>query len=325
MKKTRLRAGLIGVGSMGSNHLRILSRLEGIDFIGAVDPVNSSVIQTNGVESYNSIEQLIGQGLDYCVISTPSGTHCELALVLLNANIGMLIEKPLAINQSEVKKILSHPNCNQLISGVGHVERFNPAILKGKEILDSGILGEIYQVSTHRLGPPLTRNIDTGVLLDLATHDIDLVHWLFSSEYQEICAQIDFKRHGSNEDYAHISGRLSNGIIITHTLSWLNPIKVRNIAILGANGELKIDTLNSKVTFSDFNFHSAIQRELEYLSGGRMGGVVSYAFERKEPLLMQHENFRDAQLGGEALFTSLPEAARVIGVLQKVNENVTNK
>jgi len=324
MKNHKLQVGLVGVGSMGSNHLRVLSSLEGIDFVGASDPINSTVIETNGIKSYKSIPQLISQELDYCIVATPSKTHCEIALILLDAGVALLIEKPIATNQNEVKMILSHPNAERLICGVGHVERFNPAILKAKEILESGILGDIYQISTHRLGPPLTRKIDSGVLLDLATHDIDLVNWFFSSAYQEVCAQVGFKCHGANEDFAHISGQLENGIIVTHTLSWLNPIKERNIAILGANGKLNIDSLNSKVTFSDFNFHRTSHRELEYFSGGRMGGVVSYAFERKEPLIMQHENFLAAQLGGDVRFATFPEAAKVIDVLKKIEDNLMN-
>jgi predicted dehydrogenase len=104
---SELRVGLIGVGMMGKNHARVLSSLPGVDFVGAVDPLQSAhdVSQFSSTKVFRDTSELFGQGIDYCVIAAPTGSHKEIAINALNSGINCLIEKPVALDYSDALAI----------------------------------------------------------------------------------------------------------------------------------------------------------------------------------------------------------------------------
>jgi predicted dehydrogenase len=170
-----LRAGLIGWGVMGRNHGRILSNLPGVDFVGIAD---SAITETNHnqlseTRFYPSAQELINQGIDYCVIATPTASHKSLAIQVLASGVSCLIEKPVAIDFLEGLEIREVSSNTSLVVAVGHIERFNAAVRELKLKLNSKMLGEIYQISLRRQGPFPLRIADVGVIKDLATHDGD--------------------------------------------------------------------------------------------------------------------------------------------------------
>ncbi|MFF4176424.1 Gfo/Idh/MocA family oxidoreductase [Streptomyces sp. NPDC001750] len=181
-----LRAGLIGLGSMGRNHARVLHGLEGVELVAGADPVAAPGSAPAGVPLVRSVAELAAAGIDYAVVACPTALHEEVALDLAERGIHALIEKPLAPSVRSAETIGRAFEKHGLVAAVGHIERFNPALRELRARLELGELGEFLQVVTRRQGPFPARIADVGVVYDLATHDIDLTAWLTNSRYESV-------------------------------------------------------------------------------------------------------------------------------------------
>lgn len=316
----KLKVGLVGLGMMGKNHARILSRLDGIDFVGIYDPIfiENSTQQTFGVPKYKELDQLIEQNLDYCVIASPTDTHLKTAIDLLNNGVNCLIEKPITTDYKSAIAIKEIASNKSLVVGIGHIERYNSAIQLLKSKLQTGELGEIFQISTRRQGPFPSRISDVGVVRDLATHDVDLCMWLTNSNFTSVYSKILKKANRLHEDMVSVTGTLSNGSIVNILVNWLNPIKDRNIFVIGETGAFQVNTLNSELTFFRNGIHRISQDSIAHFQGVTQGDATIYAFEKKEPLLSEHENFRNRILGKESKIVSIDEGLDTIRVTDAI-------
>ena len=131
MKK--LRAGIVGLGVMGTNHVRVLSQLDGVELIGVADPQGDIKNVLNGHKIIGSVEELIGEGIDYCVISAPTIFHEEIALQLIESGIHILIEKPISHSFESANRIKLAASKANIIGAVGHIERFNSALKEARK------------------------------------------------------------------------------------------------------------------------------------------------------------------------------------------------
>ena len=316
----KLRAGLIGMGSMGKNHARILSNLEGVDFVGAVDNLLQKSLNQppSPVEIYSSIDELIKKRIDYCVIAVPTANHAEVAIKLLEFGVHCLIEKPITLDISDAYLIKQIADKESLIVGVGHIERYNPAIAELKKRIEIGEIGEIYEMSFKRQGPFPTRIKDVGVVKDLATHDIDTTLWLTGSKFQNVFAQTFQKKGSLFEDLVTINAKMQNSLLVNIYVNWVSPIKERQINVIGEKGMFAVDTLNSDLTFYENGRHKISQESLKHFKGENFGKVSKFAFEKPEPLLVEHENFRDAVLGKNAKIINLQDGIEVLRLAEAV-------
>ncbi len=316
-----LRVGLVGLGSMGKNHARILSGLDGVDFLGIVETNPNGVKAFMKVPIYENLSELITRELDYCVISTPTYLHKDIALQFLESGVNLLIEKPVAIDYLSSLEIQHAAIRNNLVVGIGHIERCNPAINELKMRLLEGQLGQIYQVSVSRQGPYPNRISDVGVVLDLSTHDIDIVTWITGEKFNFISAHSLSRSNGKNEDIVAITGLLTGGIIANILVNWINPLKERSIRIIGERGTFEVDLLNSDLTFYENGLIQIHREELLHFKGPTQGNVYKYAFEKPEPLLVEHENFRDSLLGISNQIVTIGEGIEIMKVAEAVIES----
>ena len=323
---SKLRAGLIGIGMMGKNHARILSTLENVDFVGVVDPLRSPgvSISNNGIKIYSELSDLISQKLDYCVIAAPTGFHKEIAVEVLNSGINCLIEKPVATDIDSAIEIQKAAIKNSLIVGIGHIERYNAAMRQLKSRIIKGELGEIYQISSRRQGPFPSRIADVGVVRDLATHDIDLTMWLTGSKYKSISAQTSSKANREFEDLVSVTGRLQNNTIINMLVNWLSPLKERNIVVTGEKGAFRVDTLTSDLTLYTNGTHAVSHDVVSHFKGVSEGDLTKFSFEKPEPLLIEHQNFRDNLLGKKSEIVSIEEGIEVIKISDAIIKSGNN-
>ena len=320
MKK--LRVGLIGQGMMGKNHLRILSTLSGVEFIGVADPIsfeNTSEKLSYGL--FADYKELLSQNLDYCVIAAPTGYHREIAIAALNKGVNCLVEKPVAVNFTDALEIKVVADKLSLLVGIGHIERYNAAIRELRRRLLAGELGSIYQISIRRQGPFPSRIADVGVVKDLATHDIDLVMWLSGSKFASINAQTAHRSGRQHEDLVSINGQLENSTVVNVLVNWLSPLKERSIIITGEKGAFVVDTLNSDLTLYENGIHEVSQDAYLLFKGVVQGNVTTFAFDKPEPLLLEHEHFRDKLLGKEADIVSIAEGVETVRIADAVLES----
>ncbi|MEU3102694.1 Gfo/Idh/MocA family protein [Streptomyces griseoflavus] len=314
----RLRAGLVGLGSMGRHHARILSGLEGVDFVGVVDPMGDKHGAAQGAPVLSTVEELIDLGVDYTVVACPTALHETVGLQLAEAGVCALIEKPLADTVDGARRLVEAFESRGLVAGVGHIERCNPALRSLRARLEAGELGDVYQVVTRRQGPFPHRIADVGVVKDLATHDIDLTGWVTGGAYASIAAHTVSKSGRPHEDMVSAVGRLDDGTMVNHLVNWLSPLKERFTSVTGERGCFIADTLTADLTFHS---NSAVATEWEALQAFRgvaEGDMIRYAIPKREPLLVEHELFRDAVLGRPADICTLRQGLRTVEVAEAV-------
>ena len=316
---SNLRVGLIGLGVMGKNHLRVLSSLEQVDLVGVADPMSQEE-KTKGSSygTYGDYRELLSQSLDYCVIAAPTGFHKEIAVYALEREINCLIEKPVAVDYKEAVVIQDLAIDKGLIVGIGHIERYNSAIRELKKRLLAQELGQIYQISIRRQGPFPSRIADVGVVKDLATHDIDLAMWLSESKFKDVNGQTAFRSGRKHEDLVSINGQLQNNAVVNLLVNWLSPLKERSVTVTGENGAFVVDTLNSDLTFFENGIHEVSQDAFLHFRGVKQGNVTTFAFDKPEPLRVEHEQFRDKLLGKPADIVSIEEGVETVKVADAV-------
>lgn len=309
-----LRAGLIGLGMMGRHHARVLASLDGVDLVGIADPAGGVPgAAPSGVPVVDSLDALLALGVDYAMVATPTQYHLETALTLASAGVNALIEKPLTTDLASAREIADAFEAAGLIGTVGHIERYNPALQHARARIANGDLGEIYQITTRRQGPFPGRIADVGVILDLATHDIDLTAWVAQQPYTSVAARTAHRSGRPHEDLVAITGQLADGTVTNHLVNWLSPMKERLTVITGEKGAFVADTLTADLTFHE-NGVIPTEGALARFRGVTEGNVTRYAFPKPEPLRTEHESFRDALLGKESDIVTLRQAAATVAV-----------
>ncbi|TPQ18261.1 Gfo/Idh/MocA family protein [Streptomyces sporangiiformans] len=325
MSKQTLRAGLIGLGAMGRNHARVLSSLDGVELVGVMDPAGDPAGAARGAPVLATLPDLLALRLDYAVVACPTAQHEEIGLALAADGVCALIEKPLAHSAAAARRLVDAFDTAGLIAGVGHIERFNPALQSMRARLEAGELGEVFQVVTRRQGPFPHRIADVGVVKDLATHDIDLTSWVTDRDYASVSARTVCKSGRPHEDMVSVVGDLSDGTLVSHLVNWLSPLKERFTAVTGERGCLVADTLTADLTF---HANGAVTTEWEALRAFRgvsEGDMVRYAIPKREPLLVEHERFRDAVEGKATDIVTLDQGLRTVEVAEAVIDSAHHR
>ncbi|MCF1594354.1 Gfo/Idh/MocA family protein [Streptomyces muensis] len=309
---------------MGRHHARVLAGLDGVDFVGVVDPMGDTYGAAQGAPVLDTVEQLLALGVDYTVVACPTALHEEVGLQLAEAGVCALVEKPVADTVEGARRMVEAFESRGLVAGVGHIERCNPALRSLRARLEAGELGDVYQVVTRRQGPFPHRIADVGVVKDLATHDIDLTGWVTGREYVSIAAHVVSKSGRPHEDMVSAVGRLDDGTMVNHLVNWLSPLKERFTSVTGERGCFIADTLTADLTFHS---NAAVATEWEALQAFRgvaEGDMIRYAIQKREPLLVEHELFRDAVLGKPADICTLRQGMRTVEVAAAVLESAVS-
>lgn len=316
-----LRAGLIGIGMMGRHHARVLGSLQGVDLVGIMDPGGDKWGVAGGRPVFGTVDELLELGLDYCMVATPTAFHLETALKLAAAGVHAIIEKPLAVDLDSSHQIVDAFEKASLVGAVGHIERYNPALQQARQRIAEGQLGRVIQVATRRQGPFPARIADVGVVKDLATHDIDLTAWVVQSAYKQVSAQSSNLSGREYEDLISMTCKLENGVVTNHLVNWLSPLKERVTVITGETGTFIADTLTADLTYYANGTVENTWQDLAQFKGVSEGTVVRYAFSKPEPLMREHENFRDAVLGKDADIVTLAQGLNTVRVAEAAIES----
>lgn len=301
---------------MGRHHARILSSLDGVDFVGVADPSLPPERAPRDVPVFETLEQLLEQDIDYCVVASPTASHENIALELAAGDVCVLIEKPLSVDLESSKRILRAFDKADLLAGVGHVERYNPALQQARHRIEAGEIGDLIQIHTRRQGPFPGRIADVGVVKDLATHDIDLTSWITQRPYVDVMAQMAYQTGRAHEDLLAAVAGLRGGVVACHLVNWLTPFKERQTVVTGTAGSLVVDTLSADLTFFANGLVKSEWDDVAKFRGVTEGDMIRYAFPKFEPLRLEHEAFRNAVLGFDDETVSLAEGLATVGVAE---------
>jgi predicted dehydrogenase len=292
-----LRIGLVGVGMMGRNHARVLHAVDGVELVGVADPAGDRHGMAGRAAVVDDVSALVRLGLDAAIVAVPTRFHLDAGLELAAAGVHTLVEKPLAADPEEALELVKAFESAGLVNAVGHIERCNPALRAMRSRLESGELGEIYQVATRRQGPFPNRIADVGVVKDLATHDMDLTAWVIQSPYVEVSAQTAHKSGREHEDLVSVTALMGDGTVANHLVNWLSPLKERVTVATGERGAFVADTLTGDLTFHENGQVASEWEQVASFRGVTEGNSTRFAIAKPEPLRVQLEAFRDAVLG----------------------------
>ncbi len=296
-----LRAGVVGLGMMGRNHVRVWDEaVDGVELVAVADPEPEAVrraTQGRAAEGYASAEEMLAStSLDLLSIVAPTSLHLPIALAALGAGTHVLVEKPIAASRAEAEQMMDAARRAGRMLTVGHIERFNPAILELRRRLAAGELGRIFEIRATRLGPFPARIRDVGVVVDLAPHDLDVMRFLLGSDPVRLYAETEQRIHTDHEDLFVGLMKFANGAVGVLDINWLTPTKVRTLSVTGERGMYVADYLAQDLVFYP-------NPDARRLSGnGGAAGVASVAegemtrrvIRRQEPLVVELSEFARA-------------------------------
>src|SRR3954464_12307234 len=242
-----MRVGVIGAGVMGTNHARVLGGLPNTSLVGIVDPLpehRTRATEHAGCRAFETLEQLLAEGVDAVTIAAPTHLHHEIALPCLERKIHIMVEKPVASTVEEGREIVAAASRAGVTLMVGHVERFNPAVAAIKQALTGE---DILSIAITRVGPFPPRMSNVGVVIDLAVHDIDLIRWFTESDIIEVQPQLS-SAVAEREDIALLQFRTASGVLAHINTNWLTPFKARNVTVATRGKYITGDLLTRQVT-----------------------------------------------------------------------------
>lgn len=254
---TPLRLGLAGLGSMGRNHLRVISNHPETTLAAISDPdtdaLAAAVAQTQAQGFDDPLKMIAGAQLDGVVIAAPTTAHLPLALAAIERGLPVLVEKPLAATVEDGLAIVRAARRKNVRVQVGHVERFNPAVLEMGRLLRAGWLSTIYAITSRRAGPFPARIRDVGVTVDLGTHDVDMLCWIADERPVRVYAETAQRLHATHEDLTFGLMHFPSGATGFLDVDWLTPAKRRSLVAVGEEGMFELDYLTQKLTFTRSN------------------------------------------------------------------------
>ena len=298
-----LRAGVVGLGMMGRNHLRVWDAVEGVELVAVADPDPGALqLATLGreVRGYDDAERmLVEEGLDLVSVVAPTSLHLPLTLAALRSGANVLVEKPIAATREEAVAMIEAAEAAGRMLTVGHIERFNPAVRELRRRLAAGEIGRTFQITATRLGPFPARIRDVGVVVDLAPHDIDVMRYLVGSEPVRVYGEAARRIHTEHEDLFTGIMMFANGVIGVLDINWLTPTKKRTLTVTGERGMYVVDYIAQDLVFyanpdaAETWVNPGSERAPTVASVSE-GEVTKRVIHRREPLAVELEEFARA-------------------------------
>ena len=297
-----MRIGVVGAGAMGRNHVRVLRELPDVELVGVADAdfdTACRVAESNATRGYASHRELLEkEHPDGVTVAVPTNDHRAVVMDVLAAGCHVLVEKPIAGSLAEADEMVAAAKSAERVLAVGHIERYNPAVQELKRRLQDGQLGRIFQLNARRLGPFPQRIRDVGVVVDLGTHDLDVMRYLTGSDIVHVYAETRRAVHTTKEDLVSGLLRFADGAVGVLQINWLTPSKIRELTVTGERGMFRANYLTQDLFFYE-NAEISTDRwqQISMLRGVSEGPMVMYAIQKREPLHAEIEAFVKAVTG----------------------------
>ncbi len=296
------RVAVVGVGRMGRNHVRVYHEMPETELVAVVDQDRQLADECSrmyGVPAYQEVAEMVEKEKPEAVsVVVPTKLHFQVVEELLTLGCHVLVEKPIASTLDDARRMVTLAESQQKVLMVGHIERFNPAVIDLKRRLVKGELGRVFQVHARRLGPFPDRIQDVGVVMDLATHDLDIMRYLTGSEVKRVFSETTQEVHSSFEDLFVGILRFEDHTIGLLEINWLTPTKIRDLYVTGERGMFRLNYITQDLYF--FENAEAMGEgwsTLSLLRGVREGKEIKHAIQKREPLRVELESFIQRVIG----------------------------
>jgi UDP-N-acetylglucosamine 3-dehydrogenase len=321
-----MRVAVIGVGSMGFNHLRVYSELDGVQVVGISDVSAERLSTLNTrfqVPAYTDYRELIEKEKPEAVsITVPTSEHEAVATFALKAGVHVLVEKPIAATVEEGQRLIDLAKQVERQLMVGHIIRFNPAMQALKARLAAGELGKIFQIFCRRAGPFPARIRDVGVVVDLAPHDVDIMRFLTGMDPLRVFAETEQRIHTDHEDMLFGLLRFPHGITAALEINWLTPTKIRETLVLGEKGLFRVDDLLQDLYFYENSQATGeLWAGIKSIRGVSEGKMIRYDLKRQEPLKAELQAFLEAVKNGTEVPVTGEDGLKALDLALKLVES----
>ena len=311
----KVKVGVIGLGFMGSAHARVYSKLKECELVGICDSNSDKkhLAKTYSCKFFEDSEEFLGENLDAVSVCTPTSMHRDVVMDALEKGKHVLVEKPFADTLRNGEKMVKKAATMDRLLAVGYIERFNSAVSKLREVVDCS---QIYSTVSMRFGPFPPRTKYSGVFLDLASHEIDILNYLTGAQPEVLYAHFSSRSDNSFEDYAYIS--LKYGHIHSHIeASWLPNYKLRLIHLYGNERFYALNYAQQKLK----SYRAPPKAKIEHGSWDDILWLSRHVEEEipvssSEPLVMELQCFIESVKRNEVLdpLCSTQEALQVLEV-----------
>jgi len=305
----KLKAAVIGVGSMGRHHARNYAEIKNVDLVAVCDlneKIGKKISEQYETRFYKDyLEMFEAENPDLVSIAVPTRWHHTVAMDVIRRKTHLLIEKPITSNIDEALEILREAKRSRVRLTIGHIERFNPAVIALKKLISEERLGSIISIMARRAGTIPPRVKDANVVLDIGVHDIDLINFILKRQPINVYAcggRAVLKKH---EDYADIFleyPAAKDGLRVTGHIqvNWLTPVKIRKLNVTGTKGYAVVNLATQDLMLFDTRYTHEFDDFEDFVGKFKesKGKKIKVVF--KEPLRAELESFIDCVANGVA-------------------------
>lgn len=325
-----IRIGVIGCGHWGPNIIRNFVQMPHVEMQKVADlnveQLNHIKLLYPTVEVTTNYKEIIADPeIDAVAIATPVNTHKSFAVEALENGKHVFVEKPMAGSIADADIMVETAVKNNLQLMVGHTFEYHAAVLKMKEVIDAGMLGNIYYINCQRLNLGLFQK-DINVVWDLAPHDISIVLMLLGTEPEHVMSIGASHINPSVEDVATTTLSFRNNIIAFIQTSWVDPNKVRKMTVVGSKKMLVYDDIqaNEKIWIYDKGVEIPERYDTfgEFNYAYHYGDIVIPRIENKEPLYLELSHFIDCIENGSRPITDGNNGLRVVKILEAAQRSI---
>jgi predicted dehydrogenase len=312
MKKLRL--GVIGVGYLGELHAQKYAAMEGVELVGVADQDFAraqEVARRYNTTAYSSHTKLL-PFLDGASLAVPTLSHFEIGYEMLAHGVHLLIEKPICLNLEDAERLIERAKKNGAVLQIGHIERFNPAVMKMESLISNPIF-----IESHRLNFFTNRGTDVDVVLDLMIHDLDIILHVVNSNIEDIDA-VGMPVVSDKIDIANVRIMFANGTMANVTASRVSSESLRMLRIIQPDTHISVDYGNRRITVT--------QLKGDKKHTGRSPVVHREdIFPDSDPLADQLSSFVKAIKKGTEPKVSGVDGKRALAVSLAIIEQITQK
>ncbi|MED4226513.1 Gfo/Idh/MocA family oxidoreductase [Neobacillus cucumis] len=311
-----IKIGVVGVGSMGVNHCKVLQMLKKADFIGVFDidqKRSEKIAKTFGIQSFSSYNELIN-AVDAVIIAVHTPYHFSLTMQAIQQGKHVLVEKPFVSSLKEAQQIIKAVDNGSVVVQVGHVERFNPAFKQLSELINKE---NVISLEARRFGVP-NRSIETDVILDLMIHDIDLVLQLIDSPISTVNAVGYFIEDGKQLEAASALISFQNGCFASLLTSRFSLEKKREINVTEKDRFLKTNLLTKEL----YVYHKSKLSPSDSRSYHVENIIEKILTPHQETLYLEIEHFIQSIESRKSPLVGVHDAYKVQEVAEKIKEQI---
>jgi predicted dehydrogenase len=305
----KLNAVVIGVGSLGQHHARVYAMHEQANLVAVVDvdeTARTAIAQKCGCNAFSTLDD-VEDKIDIVSVVVPTSEHYRIASGLIRQGISVLVEKPITLTVDEGERLVSLAHEYNVILQVGHIERFNPAVIELCKHLENPLF-----IECHRLGPPTPRVKDMGVVIDLMIHDLDLILSIMRSDIKTIEA-VGVPILSPQEDIANARMRFESGCIANVTCSRVSPEKQRKIRFFQNDAYFSLDYMKPDLQ---------IYRKLTNADGSIRIAHEHPVLQKDEPLFVEIDSFIHCVINGTKPLVTGEDGVRALKLASKITDQV---